>query len=276
MKLLGNLLMTLCLITGCLAAATAYRPRTANDAIVGATQTAPAGARDKTETELTTLRADLDAGRITSEQYVRQREALVAIVPPAPQGGVITEEARAQMTATDADGDPVARFVKVKEFSLTRWPHAWLFGLSALGLFAGAMLVRTATKKQLAAVTTSPGAQGAEKVGDPAHALTQTRAICERLLRELPSMPSDKDRLDAIVDRLGEAQKTHLAAFVDARPRLIAKLGLAGYAELMDRFAAAERQLNRAWSAAADGYLAEATRCLSNVPGMLAEAEKKL
>mgnify|MGYP001431041056 CR=1 FL=1 len=276
MKLLGNLLMTLCLITGCLAAATAYRPRTSDSAIVGTTQTAPAGARDKTETELTKLRADLEAGRITSEQYVRQREALVALVPPAPEGGVITEEARTQMTATDADGAPVAQFVKVKEFSIGRWPFAWLFGLSALGLFAGAMLVRTATKKELSAKPLSPGVEGTPKEGDPAHALAQTRAISEQLLRDLPAMPSDKDRLDAIVERLGDAQKTHLAAFVDARPRLIAKIGMGGYAELMDRFAAAERQLNRAWSAAADGYIAEATHCLSNVPGMLAEAERKL
>jgi hypothetical protein len=51
---------------------------------------------------------------------------------------------------------------------------------------------------------------------------------------------------------------------------------MGGYAELMDRFAAGERQINRAWSAAADGYLDEATRCLSNVPAMLAEAEQKL
>lgn len=276
MKLLGNLLMTICLITGCLAAATAYRPRTTNTAVVGTTQTAPAGARDKTETELTRLRADLEAGRITSEQYVRQREALVPLVPQAPDGGVITEEARARMTATDADGNPVAQFVKVKEFSVGRWPYAWLFGLSAFGLFAGAMLVRTATKHALQDSPISPGVEGAQKEGDPAHALAQTRAISEQLLRELPSMPTDKDRLDAIVDRLGEAQKTHLAAFVDARPRLIAKLGMGGYAELMDRFAAAERQLNRAWSAAADNYLDEATHCLSNVPAMLAEAERKL
>jgi hypothetical protein len=276
MKLLGNLLMTICLITGCLAAATAYRPRTSNDAIVGTTQTAPAGARDKTETELAKLRADLEAGRVTSEQYVRQREALVALVPPSPDGGVITEEARAQMIEQDADGQPVAQFVKVKEFSLTRWPYAWLFGLSALGLFTGAMLVRTATRHALEDSPISPGVEGAQKEGDPAYALAQTRAVAEQLLRDLPSMPSDRARLDAIVERLGEAQKTHLAAFVDARPRLIAKIGMGGYAELMDRFAAGERQINRAWSAAADGYLDEATRCLSNVPAMLAEAEKKL
>ncbi len=116
------------------------------------------------------------------------------------------------------------------------------------------------TKRELAAHALASGAEGARKEGDPAFALEQSRIVCEQLLRDLPSMGSEKQRLDAIVERLGEIQKTHLAAFVDARPRLVAKLGLGGYAELMDRFAAAERQLNRAWSAAADGYFDEAHR----------------
>ena len=51
---------------------------------------------------------------------------------------------------------------------------------------------------------------------------------------------------------------------------------MGGYAELMDRFAGAERQINRAWSAAADGVLPESHRCLANVPEMMREAESKL
>lgn len=277
MKLIGNLLMVVCLVAGCLSAATAYRPRTTSESLIGLTQTAPAGARPKTQDELDALRADLEAGKVSAEAYTRQREALVPIVPPGTgDAQKISDEDLAQMRTQGADGKPVAQYVKVKEFAFERWPHALPFVLSAAGLFAGAMLVRTATKKELRAAATTPGVQGAEKVGDPAHALAQTRAVCEQLLRDLPAMRSEKDRLDAIVERLGEAQKTHLAAFVDARPRLIAKLGLGGYAEMMDRFAAGERQLNRAWSAAADGYADEAMRCLANVPALLAEAERRL
>ncbi len=272
MKLLGNLLMVVCLISGCLAMATAYRPR-ATDAVVNLTQTAPAGGREKTDAELAQLRKDFESHAITAEQYTRARQTLVPIVSPAEK---ISIEQLEQMRTMDDTGAPTARFVKVKEFSLTRWPFAWLFGLSIAGLFTGAMLVRTATKKELAASALTTDAQGAQRQGDPAHALEQTRIICEQLLRDLPAMPSEKAQLDAIVDRLGEAQKTHLADFVDARPRLIAKLGMSGYAELMDRFAAAERQINRAWSAAADGYLAESVRCLRNAPPMLAEAERKM
>lgn len=272
MKSLGNLLMVICLITGCLSMATAYRPRP-TQGVVGLTQTAPAGAREKTDDELTQLRGDLESGKITAEQYTRQRDALVPLVTA---GESISAEQVEQMRTMDDTGAPTARFVKVQEFSVMRWPFAWLFALSALGLFAGAMLVRTATKKELADSALSPGVEGEHKEGDPAYALAQTRIACEELIRDLPSMGTEKQQLDAIVDRLGDAQKNHLAAFVDARPRLIAKLGMGGYAELMDRFAAAERQINRSWSAAADGYHAEAMRCLHNAPPMLEEAERKL
>jgi hypothetical protein len=272
MKLLGNLLMVVCLISGCLAMATAYRPRT-TDAVVGLTQTAAAGGRAKTDAELAQLRKDFESHKISAEQYSRDRQTLVPIVTPSE---AITIEQLEQMRTMDDTGAPTAQFVKVKEFSVGRWPFAWLFGLSALGLFTGAMLVRTATKKELAASALPTDAKGVKKEGDPAHALEQTRAECEQLLRDLPAMGSEKAQLDAIVERLGDAQKTHLADFVDARPRLIAKLGMSGYAELMDRFAAAERQINRAWSAAADGYLAESMRCLHNAPSMLAEAETKM
>lgn len=276
MKLLGNLLMTACLIAGCLSVATSYRPRVTDDRVAGLTQTAPAGARAKTQEELDALRADYEAGRLTAEAYTRQREALVPTVTPS--GAPITAEELARMRAQTADGTPVANNVKVQEFSLTRWPHAWLFGISALGLFAGAMLVRTSTKHALAAKATSPGSTpvGADAPVSPEAALAHTREVCERLLRELHTMPSDDARLDAIVERLGELQKNELANFVDARPQLVARLGLGGYSELMDRFAGAERQVNRAWSAAADRVLPEAHRCLANVPPMMREAETKL
>lgn len=279
MKLLGNLLMTACLIAGCLAVATSYRPRTTDDRIVGLTQTAPAGAREKTQAELVELRSRYEAGEITAEAYTRQREALVPLVPPgAGDDAKITEEDLARLRAESEPGVPIARNVKVQEFSVARWPQAWLFGLSALGLFAGAMLVRTSTKHALAAKAASPGSTplGADAPITPAAALARTREVCETLLREFATLPSDTARLDAVVDRLGELQKNELASFVDARPQLIARIGMGRYAELMDRFAAAERQVNRAWSAAADGVLPEAHRCLANVPPMIREAEERL
>ena len=53
-------------------------------------------------------------------------------------------------------------------------------------------------------------------------------------------------------------------------------MGLGGYAELMDGFAAMERQLNRAWSAAADRHLPEALLCLRAAQPMVVETLRKL
>jgi hypothetical protein len=97
---------------------------------------------------------------------------------------------------------------------------------------------------------------------------------------ELPNLlllpPEQRERFGLILTRVGELQKTHMVAFVEARPVLIARLGLGGYAELMDRYAAAERQLNRAWSAAADGVYEEAVQALEVAGVLLDESLARL
>lgn len=80
----------------------------------------------------------------------------------------------------------------------------------------------------------------------------------EGLRRDLPHMTTEHDGEAAIIERLGEVQATHVPNLADGRPLLISRLGLSGFAEIMDRFAAVERQFNRAWSAAADGVYDEA------------------
>jgi hypothetical protein len=44
----------------------------------------------------------------------------------------------------------------------------------------------------------------------------------------------------------------------------------------MDRFASAERAMNRAWSAAADGITEEAELCLARAIETVPEAQKRL
>lgn len=61
-------------------------------------------------------------------------------------------------------------------------------------------------------------------------------------------------------------------AFVDAREAMIAKRGLATYAEMMDSFALGERALNRAWCASADGYIDEVNLCLDRAERHLGKA----
>lgn len=96
-------------------------------------------------------------------------------------------------------------------------------------------------------------------------------------LDELVLTSMEKEvRLRTIIDRLNEAQRKHMEAFIVSRPQLIERLGLAGFAELMDSYAAFERQVNRAWSAAADGVYEEAVECLDNASELLEETMDKL
>src|SRR5690606_3352950 len=98
----------------------------------------------------------------------------------------------------------------------------------------------------------------------------------DRLRAELPGMGSAEERLAAIVDRVGAQQRTTIPGFIAARPVLVSRLGLGGFARLMDSFAAAERQINRAWSAAADEGGGEGVASLERGAGLLVEAEGRL
>lgn len=63
--------------------------------------------------------------------------------------------------------------------------------------------------------------------------------------------------------RIDEELASRLTGFVEARESLIPLYGLQAYAELMTEFAGAERNINRAWSASADGYIDEVWICLT-------------
>ena len=50
--------------------------------------------------------------------------------------------------------------------------------------------------------------------------------------------------------------------FADGRDAITAEYGLPVFAEVMTQFSAGERAINRAWSAAADGYIDEVATCV--------------
>jgi hypothetical protein len=160
-------------------------------------------------------------------------------------------------------GPNLGRQAIVQEFSLTRWRGKWAFAGAVLGLLVGAVLLRSASRRAIASV------EGTGMAELPEQALRAIKETIEGLRRE-------RAGLGVILDRVGELQKTHMLAFVEARPALISRLGLGGYAELMDRYAAAERQINRAWSAAADGVHEEAVSCLDLAAVYLEEAQGRL
>ncbi|HJL20038.1 MAG TPA: hypothetical protein RMH99_30515 [Sandaracinaceae bacterium LLY-WYZ-13_1] len=83
-----------------------------------------------------------------------------------------------------------------------------------------------------------------------------------RCARELDA---SKEQLDvyALPTAIDEEFPPHFEAFVDARTSIAHIWGSQAYADVMSRFAAGERYLNRVWSTAADGYIDEAHASLT-------------
>jgi hypothetical protein len=179
----------------------------------------------------------------------------------AKKGDVISPELLALLR-----GAGVER-VRVKQFSLERWTGKTWFALGFVGLIVGAGLVRAARR--------SATALGAAAVSAAAHELAIENM--QRAVRELnASSLRGGELLREIMARIGEVQKRDMPAFVAARAELVASLGLSGYAQLMDSFAAGERAMNRAWSAAADGHETEAMASLQRAEVLLTEARSRL
>lgn len=266
MKLIGNLLLTLCLVTGCLAAATAYLAPADATGLAGLTLSEGAGAIRPDAAAQAAIRADYAAGNITAEELTSRLDEAEAVVPAKD----VLDPAR--LARLNNDG---VRFVEVKEFSLSRWPYAWVFGLSAVGLLAGSLLVRHSAKVALAKHEDAPGTTGAPGAS-PESVIDAVADELRRLSEELPAMGSDQQKLKSILSRLGAIQSDQIPLFIESRPRLVARHGLGRYAEVMDRFAAMERKINRAWSAAADGHLPESTSSLADAVAIAPEVRAKL
>ncbi len=81
--------------------------------------------------------------------------------------------------------------------------------------------------------------------------LTKVSAIVERLSGQASHLPSE------VLRCIDDECALPLAEFADARQAMIKRFGMAVYADVMTEFAAAERYINRSWSAAADGYVDE-------------------
>jgi len=288
MKLIGNLLMTVTLLVGLLAAATSYlapvdQPADAwTDYINTSGDTEyihsnnPAGAQRASEADIADLRSRYESGEITAQQFLAASEELKPVLDGDAQ---VTPDALAALRANEltTNGDTrEVKYVNVKRFSLFGWPYWWAFALSAVGLFAGSMMVRTATKREIAAHAAEDGAGATKPRKSPLETLAEIRMAIDKLRADLAGGGTDRERTHLIVDRIGALQKVQLADFVDARPMLIGKMGLGKYAELMDRFAAAERQINRSWSIAADGFYEESAECLENAAHLLVETQEKM
>ena len=258
MKVLALIILAVSLVVGIIGAVTAYSPRI-DDAGLSAVLhlNAPAGVR----TDL----YDPDTRRPS---------------PAAEQGTQLSPELIAELKESGEHR------LRLREFSFGRWTGWWMFAIGCAGLLASGLFLRQQAKRELA--LEAPGGPGAQRQ-DPAVILESMRREVAEVLAAVGAMPSQDSTSGAfaalpiegdvnqmIIQRMGMVQATLMPAFIEARPRLVAAFGMAGYARLMDPYAAAERQINRSWSAAADNDEEEAITSLRRGLALLEEASRRL
>lgn len=122
----------------------------------------------------------------------------------------------------------------------------WAVGLGLI--VAGALLAR----RQIAEENSGTGTSAVARV-DFGGTMQAALAEVDRIAAEIAELGMDADApaaraaLDALVDE-------RLTPLVEGRGQLIARHGLAGFAEYFGPFSGAERNVNRAWSALTDGH----------------------
>lgn len=163
--------------------------------------------------------------------------------------------------------------VRTKTFSFAYWRGRWWFVGACVLLVGGALLVRRETARELRAAV---AAGGDGDTMTPQAAGAMLRGTLGALNEEADRIRDDHARNALIVEHVGRLQREAVPAIVEARSRLVAQMGLGHYAEFMDRFSTFERQLNRAWSSAADGASEEALACLTRADTLLDEVTRLL
>lgn len=153
---------------------------------------------------------------------------------------------------------------------LANWTGKWMFIGSAIGLILGGMLLKVAARREVESADASDSPHST-----PEQAAGSIRAAIADLRGRLPSIEGRDEKEHAIIEALSEVQGELVPAFVETRAVLVARKGMGHYATVMDKFAATERQVNRSWSAAADGALEESLDALETAAvhaDILAEA----
>lgn len=135
-------------------------------------------------------------------------------------------------------------------FTWSGWTQRWWFLGAVLIVLAAIALKRMDAEDHAADESGKTPADGVRA------ALGQVISECEQLAASAPTM--DADALHRAIDPITSGA---LYRVVEGREAVKAALGLGGFAEVYGPLASGERVLNRAWSAAVDGYLEEAQLC---------------
>lgn len=167
---------------------------------------------------------------------------------PLPAGTFLDEAALERLLAMGVD-EVTLRVPK--KWSMNRWGAAPWFGAAIAMMLAAVFLNRSGGGAEGAKEATENSAY-AELKGLLGEVGGGAAALVERIEQLSPEGGA------AEIETCGEGVLT----LVEQRQVLAQALGAGPYAEFMGQFSAAERDLNRAWSAAVDGYPQEARESL--------------
>jgi hypothetical protein len=143
----------------------------------------------------------------------------------------------------------------------------WSWFVPALVLSAaGVALARFATRQE----TRAEGALGAD--------VEVLHESLGRVMERITRLDEEKMGLNPydLHGKIDELFPEELTRFVDARQSIAHVYGLQAYARVMTEFAAAERYLNRVWSASVDGYIDEVQEYIGRARTQFGVAQQKL
>ncbi|MEJ2703217.1 MAG: hypothetical protein P8Z79_12320 [Sedimentisphaerales bacterium] len=103
-------------------------------------------------------------------------------------------------------------------------------------------------------------------------------AALGNIVRNISALDSEKHSVNTydVRFRIDELFSEDLAGFVEARRSIAHVYGLVAYGDVMSRFAAGERYLNRVWSASADGYIDEVNAYLEKAKEQFVQSLEKI
>jgi hypothetical protein len=221
----------------------------------------------------------------TAEAAAPTREALVAKgrarvdalkTTAEPLAGKVLEARRAWIAAAEAAIEPGVDAQLRAPTPPGERVEAWATESGApffVGLFlvlVGAVLGRKAVKKEALGDSKKGGAPAVDFGALLAELLADVQALAAGMDATAAPQPADLDRVKVAIEAL---QLEKFAPLVEARTKLQARYGLAGYAEVFGPFSGGERRVNRAWSALVDLHWPEAHDSLHIAAEQLGQAD---
>lgn len=108
--------------------------------------------------------------------------------------------------------------------------------------------------------------------------LSEIRESLIKLLKNTQHMSGQMDEMapSEMTVFIDDVLAPDCYTFAEGRNAITTEMGLQKFADVMTHFSAGERAVNRAWSAAADGYVDEAKTCVERAVSMFEDAQQEL